>query len=159
MGLSNAERQRRYIQRLKAQAARASHARIDDREVTALRQQLEQANKRIAELAVALANKERLETKAEKPTSDEARDREIKSLKTRNRNLRAELQITTTISPSAVACPLPTPARLRKDCSPHRARTIASPASRPSTYSAATSARRASPRACTFPLDRSPTAA
>jgi hypothetical protein len=100
MGLSNAERQRRYIQRLKAKAARASHATLDDDhsgEIATLRKELQQAKTRILQQQHELKRyqgRQGSKPKAEKAPlpPDEARDRQIKSLKTANQNLRAQLR-------------------------------------------------------------------
>jgi hypothetical protein len=51
---TNAERQRRYIQRLKARAGSVSNA-ADTREIAALKQELVQAHARIAEQAGKIA--------------------------------------------------------------------------------------------------------
>jgi DNA repair exonuclease SbcCD ATPase subunit len=93
MGTANAERQRRYIQRLKAKAARASQATLDDTETTALRQELADANKRIAELEAKAKTKAKDKKSAidsaREPTSDEART--IERLRKSLREARAEL--------------------------------------------------------------------
>jgi predicted nucleic acid-binding Zn-ribbon protein len=134
---TNAERQRRYIQRLKARAAGVTNASDTAGEIAALKQELTQAKARIAELEAARPTERdgkdprvaelqrelqqakaritemgleraaerqafrdewerraaKAKPKAEKPPlpPDEARDRQIKSLKTRVRTLMSEL--------------------------------------------------------------------
>ena len=107
---TNAERQRRYIARLKARAVEGVTSAPDTAEVAALAQKLAQAEQQVAaakarilnledEIAAlrgALAHERKrhaAKPKAEKPapTPDEARDRQIKALKTRMRNIMSEL--------------------------------------------------------------------
>jgi len=107
---TNAERQRRYIARLKARAVEGVTSAPDTAEVAALAQKLAQAEQQlaaakarilnledeIAALRGALAHERKrhaAKPKAEKPapTPDEARDRQIKALKTRMRNIMSEL--------------------------------------------------------------------
>lgn len=87
MDNTNAERQRRYIARLKAKAAIADG--VTNAKAEAKLAALKAENARLkAEL-----ERERSKPKAAKPPlpPDEERDRQIKSLKTRVRNLRIEL--------------------------------------------------------------------
>jgi hypothetical protein len=103
MDRTNAERQRRYIAKLK----KAAKAGVSNADHAALAQELAAAKARIAELeevekAMLLGARahvhERREAKpkVEKPPlpPDEERDRIIKGLRTRVRNLTAELQET-----------------------------------------------------------------
>jgi predicted nucleic acid-binding Zn-ribbon protein len=109
---TNAERQRRYIARLKARAVEGVTSAPDTAEVAALAQKLAQAEQQlaaakarilnledeIAALRGALAHERKrhaAKPKAEKPapTPDEARDRQIKALKNAyTRRLRGECQ-------------------------------------------------------------------
>jgi hypothetical protein len=122
MGLTNAERQRRFIAKLKAQATVSNGAAVSNgvpvtngRTVTN-DAELETAHQRIAELEAEIARlqlvavgskwqelqhqhkQERADAKrasdATKPPlpPDEVRDRKIKSLETANRNLRAKFK-------------------------------------------------------------------
>jgi hypothetical protein len=109
---TGAERQRRYMARLKAaagsQSAVTNGATVKDREIAALKAQiaeLEAAQKggqgeyilaierENSTLRGQLERQQRQSPKADKPPlpPDEARDRRIKALETRVRNLRAEL--------------------------------------------------------------------
>jgi hypothetical protein len=106
MGMSGAERQARYMARLKAriQAAAASgdavkplKARIRDLESECAALKAELAEERHAKLAQAQAFRAESQRRAAKPKAekaplppDEQREREIKALRTRIRNLLAE---------------------------------------------------------------------
>jgi septal ring factor EnvC (AmiA/AmiB activator) len=81
---TNAERQRRYIARLKAAAARP------DAETAALKQELARAKAQIEKLTLQV---QQHAAKPKRPPlpPDEARERLIKSLTTQNRNLREQL--------------------------------------------------------------------
>jgi hypothetical protein len=111
MDRTNAERQRRYIQRLKARAAGVTNAPAATSEIAALEQELAQAkeklvaaNARITEMghkraAERQAFRDEWERRAAKPKAekpplppDEERDRIIKGLKTRVRNVTQELR-------------------------------------------------------------------
>src|SRR5262245_22858216 len=81
MDNTNAERQRRYIARLKAAAAQPE-----------VLKQLAQARQRIAQLEHELAQAKARPKKPPLPP-DEARKRTIKGLRTRVRNLEAALQM------------------------------------------------------------------
>lgn len=100
MGLSNAERQRRYIARLKAKAGGGNADALKARCAT-LEGELARAKAKIDELmrerlAFRFGSKRTAKPKAEKPPlpPDEERERIIKGLKTRVRNLTAELHAT-----------------------------------------------------------------
>lgn len=104
MDNTNAERQRRYIARLKAAAARGV-SNAPDQRVAALEAELAQAKAHITALEKFLADARkaisvarRQQPAAPKPVKtalppDEERDRIIKGLKTRVRNLTAELRM------------------------------------------------------------------
>jgi hypothetical protein len=108
MGLSNAERQARWrakrdaeIERLRKAAGKAAPA--TSREVERLTQELEQAKARIGQMAEEQTAqtqrfRDALKRRADKPKAerppldpDSAAAREIKSLKTRIKNLQSEL--------------------------------------------------------------------
>jgi hypothetical protein len=103
MGLSNAERQRRYIARLKA--AKAEPGKDALAEVAALRERLAAAKARMQEMGLEMAAQAQgfrdevkrraanAKPKAAKPPlpPDEARDRRIKALTTEVRTLKAHI--------------------------------------------------------------------
>jgi predicted nucleic acid-binding Zn-ribbon protein len=86
---TGAERQRRYMARLKAKAAAAS---VSDA-TAALKQELAEAKARIRELVSQVQRLRDAEKRTERPP-DEVRDQRIKGLQTRVRNLTAELRVT-----------------------------------------------------------------
>jgi len=94
MGLSNAERQRRYIARLKARAQPGSS---DDDKARIAELEAELRAEREASLGQAQAFCDEMKRRGAKPKTgmpvppDEERERRIKALTTRVRNLRGEL--------------------------------------------------------------------
>jgi hypothetical protein len=98
MGLSNAERQRRYVARLKAQAKAGGDNEALKARCAALEKELATAKAHITEMRDEMLG-QRFAPKPRKPKTerpplppDEERDRIIKGLKTRVRNLTFELQ-------------------------------------------------------------------
>ena len=87
---TNAERQKRYIARLKAKAKAADAAAGNNDEIVALKEELSAVK---ADLAAARARLEAAHARRELPP-DAEHDRKIKSLTTRVRNLTAELRAT-----------------------------------------------------------------
>jgi hypothetical protein len=100
VGLPNAERQRRYINKLKAQAKAAAPGASDDARIRELEAELARERTRIEILQDGLLQVARRQQAASKPPKaanrplppDEVRDRQIKALRTEVRSLKGKLR-------------------------------------------------------------------